>query len=459
MRISRHVLTLQGPVGARRVHYRRCGTGPALLMVHQSPRSSAEYSALMQQWGQHFTCIAPDTPGFGQSDPLGLPTPEIADYADALAALVSALGLAPVAAYGFHSGGIILVTALKRHPALFRALAIGGYAIWTEAEMRLFSDRYLPPLVPTPYGEHLAWLWSRMLEQSWFFPWFDQRAKARLSVAHADVPRVHAAVMEMLDAGDAYRLGYGAVLRALRDIPPPATKGPPVRITAYRSDPLCAHIDRLGAMPANWDAFVVETPADHQAASLQFLLDHRDGQEPALVEDATEGFLAVRSPGFDGLIHWAGTPGTDMLHLHPPGAELSPPRPGALAIDLPGHGLSDGWQHQPTPDEWFALVEAVRVALGARTIVWPPLPAGEPDRLYPDLAPDRFGGHLHCAWGIARASALFSPWYAADAAHAIPFDAQALKPETLARAARARLRAPAAHSWHTALSHRKGQSE
>jgi pimeloyl-ACP methyl ester carboxylesterase len=427
-------------------------------MVHQSPRSSAEYSHLMQQWGRHFTCIAPDTPGFGHSDPLGLADPDIAAYADALAAFVRALGLDSVAAYGFHSGGIILVTALKRHPGLFRALAIGGYAVWTDAEMRLFGEHYLPPLVPTPYGEHLAWLWNRMLEQSWFFPWFDQRTEARLPVAHAAVPRVHAAVMEMLDAGDAYRLGYGAVLRAPRDIPAPATQSPPVRITAYRGDPLCAHIDRLGSMPANWEAFAVETPADHQAASLEFLLAHRGDDQPSPVEDATEGFLAVQSPGFDGLVHWAGTPGADMLHLHPPGAELSPPGPGAIAIDLPGHGLSDGWQQAATIEDWLALLETVRQALGARSLAWPPLPAGDPDRLYPDLAPDRFGSHLHRAWGIARAGVLFRPWYAADPAHATPFDPQALQPDALARTARALLRAPAARSWYTALAHREGQT-
>ena len=69
--VSRHYLTING----RRVHYRRAGKGPPLLMVHQSPRSSAEYQELMQQWGAHFTCIAPDTPGFGQSQPLAKATP------------------------------------------------------------------------------------------------------------------------------------------------------------------------------------------------------------------------------------------------------------------------------------------------------------------------------------------------------------------------------------------------
>ena len=41
--ITRHYLTIKG----RRVHYRRVGKGPPLLMIHQSPRSSAEYEPLM----------------------------------------------------------------------------------------------------------------------------------------------------------------------------------------------------------------------------------------------------------------------------------------------------------------------------------------------------------------------------------------------------------------------------
>ncbi|MFN6934100.1 MAG: alpha/beta fold hydrolase, partial [Tsuneonella sp.] len=135
--ITRHVITI--PATGRRVHYRKCGNGPLLLMVHQSPRSSAEYERLMREWSAHFTCVAPDTPGFGQSDPLP-GVPEIDDFADALDEFLVALGVASCAAYGFHSGGIILVTALKRHPGRFSALAIGGYAIWTGEEMRIFGD-------------------------------------------------------------------------------------------------------------------------------------------------------------------------------------------------------------------------------------------------------------------------------------------------------------------------------
>lgn len=419
-------------------------------MVHQSPRSSAEYAALMQQWGEHFTCIAPDTPGFGQSDPLP-GAPDIADFADALCEFLDALGVGPCPAYGFHSGGIILVTALKRQPQRFRCLAIGGYAIWTEDEMRIFGERYLPEFHPSDYGEHLTWLWNRMLEQSWVFPWFDTREEARLSVAHADVARVNQAVMEMLDAGNHYRAGYGAVLRAPRDIPAVDADVPPCLITAYDGDPLQAHIDRIGEMPSGWSAKKVGTPGDHQNESLAFLLKQAgDGPSANLAEDVDEGWLEL-----DGkLVHWKGTRGGDALVLHGPAEEMDDPAEDTLAIDVPGHGQSSE----------FADVEgAIRIAaeeLGASRILWPIPPQGDPGRLYPDLSPDRFGQHLQRAWSVARAEAFFAPWYEASAANAIVLDAARLEPATLHARALARIRAgTAARHWHDTLASLDGAPE
>ena len=411
----------------------------------------------MQIWGTHFTCIAPDTPGFGQSDPLPMSEPGIDDFADALAEFVAALGIKHLPAYGFHSGGIILVTALKRHPGLFTGLAIGGYAIWTPQEMAVFGDTYLPPFLPSAYGEHLTWLWNRILEQSWFFPWFDIRSEARLSVAHDDPARVHAVVMEMLDAGDAYRAGYGAVLRAPRDIPPPDAITPPVLITAYDGDPLQAHIDRLGEMPRRWEARKVRTPKDHQDASLAFLRALPTGNAVDLPEDRDAGFIHVQTGGFDGLIHWAG-PGGGSLRLHAPGNEMQQAGPPDLVqIELPGHGLSDNWQGEPpvTWPAWQAVIEEAAGQLGARDITYPEAEAGEAERLYPDLSPDRFGSYLTMAWAIVRARKLFAPWYRASAQHALDFDQGALTPERLATDCRALLRAVAAKHYHLALRTRE----
>lgn len=400
----------------------------------------------MRVWGEHFTCIAPDSPGFGQSDPLP-GDPDINDFANALCEFLDALGIGNCPAYGFHSGGIILVTALKRHPERFKCLAVGGYAIWNEAEMRIFGEKYLPEFHPSDYGEHLTWLWNRMLEQSWVFPWFDTREEARLSVAHADIARVNQAVSEMLDAGNDYRAGYGAVLRAPRDIPPADADVPPCLITAYNGDPLQEHIDRLGQMPAGWTAKKVTTPADHQSESLAFLKHHSgSGDCPPLAEDKNEGWLVLD----EGLIHWKGTIGGKLV-LHAPCAQCADPSSGEIAIDVPGHGQSDDFS------DIGSAIKSAAIALEASEIVWPEAPTGDPDKLYPDLSVDRFGSHLQRAWTVARAEVFFEPWYEASADHAIPLDQTRLDPHTLNAAAIARIRASdAARRYHDFLLRRSG---
>jgi haloalkane dehalogenase len=452
LRITRHYLTVNG----RLVHYRKCGEGPPLIMVHQSPRSSAEYEPLMRDWGAHFTCIAPDTPGFGQSVPLAKADPDINDYADAVVEFIRALGLDQVAAYGFHSGGIILVTALKRHPKLFTGLAVGGYAIWNAEEMRIFGDKYLPPFRPSDYGEHLTWLWNRILEQSWFFPWFDVRGEARLSNPYDDPQRVDAIVREMLDSGDAYRLGYGAVLRAPRDIPPTDAKTCPVLISAYDGDPLQAHIDRLGVMPEGWLAEKVASPKAHQDVSLHFLKEHTGPIVESFAEDDDKGFIHIGTGGFDGLIHWRGNrKGADSLVVHMPGKEMQDVVPEAwVCIDMPGHGLSDTWLNAAPTDikAWHAVTDAARTALNAGQLLYRLLPEGDPEKLFPDLSPDRHGHYLTTAWSIVRASQFFRPWYEANASHVAAFEAEQITPEALAKEHRALLRARAARQMMIAYS-------
>lgn len=458
--ITRHFIDVESNGYRRRVHFRRAGSGPPLLMVHQSPRSSKEYEALMHKWAAHFTCIAPDTPGFGQSDPFPdslQGEPEINQFADAVVDFLDALGIKKCAAYGFHSGGIILVTALKRHPTRFSTLAVGGYAIWTPEEVALFSDSYLPEFHPSEYGEHLTWLWNRVLEQSWFFPWFAADNQHRLSGAHDDPLRVDAVVREMLDAGDAYRAGYGAVLRAARDIPAVDADVPPCLISAYNGDPLQEHIDRLGEMPKSWSAQKVATPDEHQAVSLVHLLKADNPALPPLGEAQDEGFVAIETNCFEGLIHWRGVRGADKLLLHAPAAAISASVPrGRVAIDLPGHGLSDDWTGQPPViwAEWQAVIDEAAAKLGARSIVVPEIPAGEPEQLYPALSPDRYGNYLTKAWQIVRASEIFEPWYKVEKDYVRAFEPEALHPAALAKQHLDLLNARAAKQYHLALQSR-----
>ena len=449
-------------IGARRVHYRTCGSGPPVLLVHQSPRSSAEYARLMLEWAPHSTLIAPDTPGFGQSDPLPLDQPEVEDFADAAVSVLDALGIERAGAYGYHSGAITLVTAAKRHPHRFSALAANGYAVWNDADRAILDERYLPPLVPSAYGEHLVWLWNRILEQTWFFPWYDPREANRLTFATDDPATIQPIVLEMLESGDHYRRGYAAMLRANRDLPAPGAPTPPTAIIASRPDPLGAHISRLGALPPGWSATLFDTPPQAEAAALAHLRAH-----PApplagpLPQAADAGFVRVGGVA----LHWRRVgDGAQRLHLPDLGSSVRAlGRVEGVALDLPGHGLSDAWEvpglaaladllaeaartlAAPAPTVvghgWSALLApAVAARLGGRAQgegAHLPHPADAPTHAaaLPDFAvPTRAGEHLVAAWAHARARRFFWPAHAASRANAIPFDPQDVTPAALREA-------------------------
>ena len=113
-------------VGERRVFVRHAGCGPALVVLHQSPQSSAS----MQPWFERFAAthavFAPDTPGFGRSDPLPRAQPTIPDFAQALGELLQALGLQRVPLYGVHSGAAIAARLALDQPQRVAALVCDG---------------------------------------------------------------------------------------------------------------------------------------------------------------------------------------------------------------------------------------------------------------------------------------------------------------------------------------------
>jgi hypothetical protein len=223
-------------------------------------------------------------------------------------------------------------------------------------------------------------------------------------------------------------------------------------------DPLQAHIDRLGPLPAGWQAHKLATDAEVEAAARGWLLRHPSSATATPAPVADQGFMDVA--GF-GQLHWLGDPAAGTLLLHAPGnaAEMIA-RPGTLAIDLPGHGLSDSFGVPPVALD--AVIDVLSTAVagwsitriegqGASARLAAMLanrldishdPAGA-DRtcVWPDLAPDCYGSHLARAWSMARAEVAFSPWDAVAPANARRFAADELAPQRLHRRVLAALRA------------------
>jgi hypothetical protein len=97
-------------------------------------------------------------------------------FARATLAFADALGIDRFALFGMHTGGLIGMHLGWIAPERLSALVIDGYALFNDAERARYTDKYLPPFVPSWDGGHLRWLWSRMREQLYFFPWCDPSA-------------------------------------------------------------------------------------------------------------------------------------------------------------------------------------------------------------------------------------------------------------------------------------------
>jgi len=183
------------PLG--QVHYREAGTGPPVILLHESPISGRIYDAALPAVGRRVRAIAPDTPGYGASDPPPEPL-TIAGYAERLALFMDALGLERVALVGNHTGGSIAVQIAVDLPERVHSLVILGCPLYDKEEAQDKLQTYLEPFTLSPDGAHLEWLWSRY---------------QRIWGADSPVELLHLAATEFLRIASRYDWAYQAAFK------------------------------------------------------------------------------------------------------------------------------------------------------------------------------------------------------------------------------------------------------
>ena len=409
---------------------------------------------MIERFAGHYTVIAPDTPGFGYSDPLPGSPMTIAEFGSATQAFTDALGLQRYAVFGMHTGGLIATWLAWNDPQRVSALVVDGYAAFTAEESALYGEAYLPPFVPQWDGSHLRWLWSRIREQKYFFPWYDGRAESAMLIAAQTTASTREAVMDVLDVGDTYRAGYAAAFRH-NDHHWIAELKVPAWLVYRHGDPLLAHMPRLRDLPAN--VSVVEQPdgipamhadmerwlahalAGEAAVQIMPKPDRAHGWSRQLIATTAGDMASWRRPGHGRL----------RVHLHAPGTRPATPTtldPGTdawLLPDLPGHGASSEIEAElDLPTMVAALLAAIEAedatlpimlethgaaagyvpalvaALGSRVeqvvVHTPWLLNAEEQALLLDGLPtmliDRAGGYLCDAWQWERERHLIWPW-------------------------------------------------
>jgi pimeloyl-ACP methyl ester carboxylesterase len=145
------------------VHLARCGEpgAPAVLLLHQTPRSWAEYRHVLPLLGQRFDAIAMDTVGFGDSAAAAWPA-SIERWAAVAVQLLDALDIARAHVVGHHTGGVIAVELAAAHAGRVRGLVLSSTPYTDAAFRRARAER--PPIdhvEPSEDGSHLAALWRK----------------------------------------------------------------------------------------------------------------------------------------------------------------------------------------------------------------------------------------------------------------------------------------------------------
>lgn len=148
------------------VHYWALGQGPAVVMVHQSAQSSAEYAAVAPYLSDRFRVIAIDLPGHGQSDTADHEL-DCDEYADAVIAVLDEEGITTAHIGGHHGGAMVAFNAALRYPdrvdRLFMSGAARGDDFDLEAALAAPMSRDLPW---DEQGDFLLKTWNIYREMS-----------------------------------------------------------------------------------------------------------------------------------------------------------------------------------------------------------------------------------------------------------------------------------------------------
>jgi len=246
-------------INGNQLFYRSLGAGPAIILLHPSPRSSAMMEPLMQVLAPYFTVIAPDTPGYGLSEKSGATINTVNDYVYFIEALRNEFGVEKISLYGSASGAQLAIGYALKYPEKLTRLYLDNAAHFEEEVCNEILNNYFIDISPKEDGNHLTNLWNHVCNSCLFFPWYDVAEKNRIANQLPPSSVIQNIVNDYLLAGVDYALAYKAAFKNERanNVQSLIT---PTTIFRWMGSPILKHIDALlqHSMPSN--IIVVETP-------------------------------------------------------------------------------------------------------------------------------------------------------------------------------------------------------
>ncbi|MDH3621513.1 MAG: alpha/beta hydrolase [Gammaproteobacteria bacterium] len=200
------------------VHYRFAGTPgkPVLVLLHQTPSTSAMYEDLMTALAADYRMFAPDTPGMGMSD-----APEgdlsIARLAAGLSEFLDEVGIERCFLFGHHTGAAIAAELAAMHANRFDAVALSGPTLLSE-NLKVRLPEMSSAFAVREDGSHLSDMWMRIRDK-------DRNAPTSISMRETlngimlgeDYPAAYDAVIDHDMAAALTSLGCPALVFAGTD--------------------------------------------------------------------------------------------------------------------------------------------------------------------------------------------------------------------------------------------------
>jgi pimeloyl-ACP methyl ester carboxylesterase len=452
-------------VGNGQVHYRIAGSGPPIILLHDSPRSSVLHAPLLKEFADQFTVIAIDTPGYGNSTPLDHGRAlEIPDFGTALAETIAAFGVERCPVYGFHTSSKITLAFAAKHPERVAVAILDGLSLPPGGAEPAFIESYMKPFTISELGGHLAEEWTRVLDFQRWFPWFAKTKEARLPIPAKDMNGLHEYSMDLFMAGPHFSDAYAGAMRYVA-LPVINTLKARTIVMARQDDVLHAYLAALpDLLPASVTKESLPPDRDKWKARLRAIFneyaDFKGAANftppdplklPALKDRATNSY--VNFPQGQVLVRRAGGGSKRPIIFLPdlPGAArqdehlllaLAQDRP-VYGIDLPGCCESSPLS-QPTPQAYADTIARTIESLGlgqvdviaegmstAHAVCFAASHAALVHKLIldavmvadsdqrtemkvnycPDLRPTRDGSHLHKCFHMIRDQEAQWPWY------------------------------------------------
>jgi pimeloyl-ACP methyl ester carboxylesterase len=150
-----------------RIRFVEAGDGPPLVLVHDYLASRISWDDVLPRLSQRFHVIAPDLPGFGESEkpPPGRYDYDFDAFAESLVDLAAAVGLVRLSVCGHAMGGAVALTMAAAHAHLVEKLVLVSPLVYPPRPDALSRIAGLPVLGPLAFKQ----LFGRTLFRQRFF--------------------------------------------------------------------------------------------------------------------------------------------------------------------------------------------------------------------------------------------------------------------------------------------------